>query len=77
MAAGDTYFIAPPPGFHWRQLAQDGVQLKDVLSEQQRSPLPSYSVQINNELDPSDRIGAFPINLCQSHCRVTRGSMHS
>ncbi len=83
-----TYFIAPPPGFHWRQLAQDGVQLKDVnyqnsldrpflLAAGNRAdmlvqapvacnittPPCSYSVQVNNEVDPSDRVGAFPINL--------------
>jgi FtsP/CotA-like multicopper oxidase with cupredoxin domain len=25
-----AHFIGPPAGFHWRQLAQDGVQFKDV-----------------------------------------------
>ena len=29
-ARAGAYFSGPPPGFHWRQLAQDGVQLKDV-----------------------------------------------
>jgi len=83
-----AYFIAPPPGFHWRQLAQDGVQLKDVNYQNSKdrpfllaagnradilvqapaacnitTPPCSYSVQVNNEVDPSDRVGAFPINL--------------
>jgi len=83
-----TYFIAPPPGFHWRQLAQDGVQFKDVNYKNSKDrpfllaagnradllvqapaacnaikPPCSYSVQVINEVDPSDRPGAFPINL--------------
>jgi FtsP/CotA-like multicopper oxidase with cupredoxin domain len=83
-----TYFIAPPPGFHWRQLAQDGVQFKDVnyqnsedrpflLAAGNRAdllvqapaacniskPPCTYSVQVNNEVDPGDRVGAFAINL--------------
>ncbi|HXH38334.1 MAG TPA: multicopper oxidase domain-containing protein [Thermoanaerobaculia bacterium] len=29
-ARAGVYFIGPPAGFHWRQLAQDGVQFKDV-----------------------------------------------
>jgi len=82
-----AYFIAPPPGFHWRQLAQDGVQFKDVnyqnsedrpflLAAGNRADLLvqapkacnlskpcTYSVQVNNEVDPADRTGAFPINL--------------
>jgi FtsP/CotA-like multicopper oxidase with cupredoxin domain len=82
-----AYFIAPPPGFHWRQLAQDGVQFKDMNYQNSQDrpfllaagnradllvqaptqcnlPKPcTYSVQVNNEVDPSDRTGAFPINL--------------
>jgi len=85
---GGTYFIAPPPGFHWRQLAQDGVQFKDVNYQNSQDrpfllaagnradllveappqcnalkPPCSYSVQVNNEVDPSDLVGAFPITL--------------
>jgi FtsP/CotA-like multicopper oxidase with cupredoxin domain len=83
-----SYFIGPPPGFHWRQLAQDGVQFKDVnyqasadrpflLAAGNRAdilvqapaacnvakPPCSYSVQVYNEVDPSDLVGAFPNNL--------------
>ncbi|MBW8875087.1 MAG: multicopper oxidase domain-containing protein [Acidobacteria bacterium] len=74
-----THFLAPPAGLHWRQLAQDGVQFKDVnyqksedrsflLAAGNRADLLvkapdaactdkqgcTYSVQVYNEVDPSD-----------------------
>jgi FtsP/CotA-like multicopper oxidase with cupredoxin domain len=42
-----SFFVGPPPGFQWKQLAQDGVQFKDV----------NYQSHVNNSflLAPGNR----------------------
>jgi hypothetical protein len=56
-----AFFVAPPPGFKWRRIAQDGVQLADA--NYQSSENKPFLMAAGNRVDLLVQAPAMPAAL--------------